>query len=675
MLTASTDIQYLKGVGEKRAELLRKKGIDTVGALLRFYPRAYLDWRNVTPIAECPFNENVCVRAKIVTPVKKNYIRKDMTLFKFNAEDESGLMEVTLFNQKFLADKLHEGSTYLFYGKLGGSFIMRQMPSPEIKEGGFNGIEPIYVSSGKFTSKAIENLMINALQSGITLPDILPDSIRERNKLCGFDFAVKNIHFPLASENLERAKKRLVFEELFVLQTGLSFLKKRKRGLTGYTVNPAIFEEFKKTLPFSLTGAQERVVNECLADMSSGRPMNRLVQGDVGSGKTAVAAALCFVSAGSGFQAALMAPTEILAEQHFKTLSSITEKSGIKCALLTGSMTKKQKNEVKAALKSGDIDVAVGTHALLTDDVEFNSLGLVITDEQHRFGVEQRGRLSLKGQNPHTLVMSATPIPRTLGLIIYGDLDISIIDEYPKGRQQIDTYCVTSAYHSRVYKYIRKFLDEGRQGYIVCPLVEENEVLSAVSANEYYESLKNGEFSDYSVGLLHGKMKPKEKEAVMRSFADGEIQLLIATTVIEVGIDVPNAVIMVIENAERFGLSQLHQLRGRIGRGQYKSTCILISDSTSSDTKKRLKVIKECRDGFKIADEDLKLRGPGDFLGSRQHGLPDMKIADIFADRETLHLAGREAERLLKQDPSLSEPENAALKAEITELYKRLNQN
>lgn len=675
MLTASTDIRYLKGVGEKRAELLRKKGIDTVGALLRFYPRAYLDWRNVTPIAECPFNKNVCIRARVVTPIKENYIRKEMTIYKFNIADESAFAEVTLFNQRFLAEKLREGGTYLFYGKLGGSFVMREMSSPEIREGNFNGIEPIYVSSGKLSTKGIETLVKNALSSGVSFTDILPDSVKKSNGLCNLDFAISNIHFPALPESLEWAKKRLVFEELFVLQTGLSFLKSKKRGLNGFTVNTDSIEEFKALLPFTLTDAQDRVIGECLADMTSGRPMNRLVQGDVGSGKTAVAAALCFSAARSSFQSALMAPTEILAEQHYRTLSEITEKCGISCALLTGSMTKKQKNAVKAALKRGETDVVVGTHALLTDDVEFNELGLVITDEQHRFGVTQRGRLSAKGKNPHTLVMSATPIPRTLGLIIYGDLDISVIDGYPKGRQQIDTYCVTSAYHRRVYKYIKKFLDEGRQGYIVCPLVEENEELSAVSANEYYETLKNGEFEGYSVGLLHGKMKSKEKDEVMHRFADGEIRLLIATTVIEVGIDVPNAVIMVIENAERFGLSQLHQLRGRIGRGQFKSVCILISDSKSEDTEKRLKVIKDCRDGFKIADEDFKLRGPGDFLGSRQHGLPDMRIADIFADSEALRLAGREAEKLLRDDPRLEKPENKALRAEIAELYKSLNPN
>lgn len=675
MLTASTDIRFLKGVGEKRAELLRKKGIDTVGALLRFYPRAYLDWQNITPISECHEGENVCVRAEITSPVKTANIRRGMTLYKFSAADDSGVIEVTLFNRKYLAENLREGRSYLFYGKLGYGITLRQMSSPEIMPAEYIGIEPVYAATEGLSSKTIEKIMKNALIYTDSMQDAIPDGIRQKNGLCDFKTALKSIHFPLERQALESAKRRLVFEELFVLQTGLLFLKRRRRALAGCTVKENLLDEFKKTLSFKLTGAQERVINECLSDMMSPRPMNRLIQGDVGSGKTAVAAALMYISAGNGFQSALMAPTELLAEQHFKTLCKITENSGIKCALLTGSLTKKQKDEVKTGLKSGEIKVAVGTHALLTDDVEFESLGLVVTDEQHRFGVGQRGRLSSKGNNPHTLVMSATPIPRTLGLIIYGDLDISIIDEYPAGRQKIATYCVDSSYNARVYNYIKKFIAEGRQAYIVCPLVDENEALGIKSASEYYEELSENQFKDYTLGLLHGKMKPKDKESVMRRFAAGEIQLLISTTVIEVGIDVPNAALMVIENAERFGLSQLHQLRGRIGRGEYSSACILISDVKSGDTKRRLDVIKNNTDGFKIADEDLKLRGPGDFLGSRQHGLPDMKIADIFADRETLHSAGKEAEELLRRDPMLHDAENAGLRSEITELFRRLNGN
>lgn len=675
MLTASTDIRFLKGVGEKRAELLQKKGIDTVGALLRFYPRAYLDWQNITPVSECPEGENVCVRAEITSPVKTVNIRRGMTLYKFAAADDSGVIEVTLFNRKYLAENLRQGRSYLFYGKLGYGITLRQMSSPEIMPAEYMGIEPVYAATEGLSSKTIEKIMKNALVYADGMADVIPQGIREKNGLCDFKTALKSIHFPLERQALESAKRRLVFEELFVLQTGLLFLKRRRRALAGCTVKNNLLEEFKKTLSFKLTGAQERVINECLTDMMSPRPMNRLIQGDVGSGKTAVAAALMYISAGNGFQSALMAPTELLAEQHFKTLCKITENSGIKCALLTGSLTKKQKDEVKAGLKSGEIKVAVGTHALLTDDVEFENLGLVVTDEQHRFGVGQRGRLSSKGNNPHTLVMSATPIPRTLGLIIYGDLDISIIDEYPAGRQKIATYCVDSSYNARVYNYIKKFIAEGRQAYIVCPLVDENEALGIKSASEYYKELSENQFKGYTVGLLHGKMKPKDKENVMRRFAAGEIQLLISTTVIEVGIDVPNAALMVIENAERFGLSQLHQLRGRIGRGEYSSACILISDVKSGDTKRRLDVIKNNTDGFKIADEDLKLRGPGDFLGSRQHGLPDMKIADIFADRETLHLAGKEAEELIKRDPTLHDPENAGLRAEIAALFSRLNRN
>ena len=674
MITASTDIQYLKGVGEKRAAVLKSKGIDTVDALLRFYPRAYLDWTETQKIADAAFYENVCVKGTVVSGITESKKKSGMTVFEFFVADSSGEMRVTLFNQKFLAGKIKTGHEYIFYGKINGDFLTKQMTSPKIIESSVAKIEPIYRSSYDMTSKTVERLVRNAL-SLVTVPDILPDEVRKRNNLCDINFALENIHFPKSREALETAKKRLVFEELFVLQTGLMFLKGNTRKNSGCKISKDCLSEFSGMLPFSMTSAQIRVIKECLADMKSGRQMNRLIQGDVGSGKTVIAAALMFAASKNGFQSALMAPTEILAEQHYKTLCGITKGTGIKCGLLTGSLKKSEKTALKNALSSGEIDVVIGTHALLTGDVSFKNLGIVITDEQHRFGVSQRFKLSEKGENPHTLVMSATPIPRTLGLIIYGDLDISIVDEYPKGRQKINTYCVDTSYRERIYNYIKKFLDEGRQGYIVCPLVEENEETDMTSVTEYYEKLKANEFSEYSVGLLHGKMSSSEKEKIMRAFANGEIKLLVATTVIEVGIDVPNAVIMVIENAERFGLSQLHQLRGRIGRGKFASDCILISDSNSVDTKKRFDIIKKSSDGFLIAEADLKLRGPGDFLGERQHGLPQMRIADIFADRQILRLAGIEANKVLETDPKLSLEENTPLKTEIAALYKKLNNN
>ena len=673
-MTANTDIQYLKGVGAKRAEILKSKGIDTVGALLRFFPRKYLDWTNITLVKNALWYENVCIKARIVTPIETTQTRSGITIYKFLAEDSSGRFAVSLFNQKFLANRLNFGSEYLFYGKFEGSYILRQMNSPIIKESHYNGIEPIYNASKSMSSPTIQKLVKTAL-SMCELPEVLNQDIRDQNGLCDIKYALHNIHFPKTKESFERAKKRLVFEELFCLQVALSVLKTKSHSLSGCVIKKNYFDEFQKMLPFTLTDAQKRVTEECIRDMQSGRPMSRLVQGDVGSGKTVVAAALCFVAAKNGYQSALMAPTEILAEQHYKTFCSIVENTGIKCGLLTGTLTKKQKNEVKNQLKNGEIDVIIGTHALIVNDVEFQNLGLVITDEQHRFGAAQRGKLAEKGQNPHTLVMSATPIPQTLAYILYGDLDISIIDAYPKGRQKIDTYCVDSSYRQRIYNYIKKFLDAGRQGYIVCPLVEENEQTNMTSATEYYGKLKDNEFKNYSVGLLHGKIKASEKEEVMREFADGKIQLLIATTVIEVGIDVPNAVIMVIENAERFGLSQLHQLRGRIGRGKHKSDCILISDSNSPETEKRLNIIKQNSDGFKIADYDLDLRGPGDFLGNRQSGIPQMRIADIFADKQVLITAKKQAEQLLINDPKLKLPENFNLRQEVKQIYLSLNKN
>ncbi len=673
-MNCDTDIRYLKGVGEKRALTLYKSGIDTVGALLRFYPRAYEDWSKHRLIGESNDGEKVCVKARVTTPIEEKKIRQNMTVYKFIAEDASGApMSVTIFNNRFLAARIHNGSEYLFYGKITRSLFLPEMSSPEISEVSSAGIHPIYRASSTLSSKTIAGLVSKAIFCD--MEDPLPEEIRLKCDLCDLRFAIENIHFPRSQGALLRAKRRLVFEELFLLQTALLLMKRKKRALTGSVLEKDCSKDFEKLLPFGMTRAQKRVVHECIADMKSGRMMNRLIQGDVGSGKTAVAASLCYTAAKNGLQSAIMVPTEILAEQHFATITSFLENSGIECVLLTGSMKKSLKNTAKQKLASGEAMVVVGTHALLTEDVSFESLGLVITDEQHRFGVEQRACLAAKGENPHTCVMSATPIPRTLGLILYGDLDISIIDEYPRGRQKIDSFLVDSSYRNRIYNFIKKHLDVGRQGYIVCPLVSETENLDIMSAEEYFEDITNkeyGAFKDYKVGLLHGKMSAKAKDAVMRDFQSGEISLLVSTTVIEVGIDVPNATIMLIENAERFGLSQLHQLRGRIGRGKYLSNCIMISDRKSNETFSRLAVIRDNSDGFKIADEDLKLRGPGDFLGNRQHGLPDLKIADLSDDIEILHLAGQMSAELLKRDPTLISPENSALRKSVITLYKKM---
>ncbi len=674
MSNFDTDIRFLKGVGEKRAQHLYSLGIDTIGALLRYFPRGYEDFSDIKQIFDCGADQKVCIKAKIITPVSESVIRKNMTLYKFVISDDTARLQVTIFNNKYLANRLHQGGEYLFLGKIQESAFLPSMSAPEIRELGGNGIVPIYPATKNMTSSAIAKLVKTALET-VEIQNVLPQSIIDGYKLCDLNTAIHNIHFPKSQESLERAKEHLVFEELFVLRTGLMLLKNKRRIISPFVLKNDYSKEYINSLPFEMTNAQKRVIAECIADMASSRVMNRLVQGDVGCGKTAVAATLMYHTARGGYQSAIMAPTEILAEQHYKNLCESLKGTNIKCVLLTGSLKKKEKEQARQMLNDGKVQIAVGTHVLISDGVKFKNLALVITDEQHRFGVSQRANLADKGVCPHTLVMSATPIPRTLGLIIYGDLDISIIDEYPRGRQQMENYCVESALRQRVFGYIKKHLDEGRQGYIVCPMVEENAELQITSAEEYYAKIKDGEFKNYSVGLLHGQMKPKDKEAVMRDFKDGRVQLLVCTTVIEVGIDVPNAAIMVIENAERFGLSQLHQLRGRIGRGQYKSTCIFISDYKKGVTADRLRVIKENTDGFKIADEDLRLRGPGDFLGSRQHGLPKLKIADIYADTTTLKAAGMAAANLLETDPKLKQPENVALRAEIIKMYKKLNEN
>ncbi len=666
----NSSIKYLKGVGEKRAAMLGKLGISTLWDLLTFYPRIYEDWSNIVSIKEAPLNENVCIRAIVGMKYREQRIRKGMTLYKAEITDGENILDVIFFNSKYAADKLEVGKEYLFFGKITGKGYYRQMSSPEFTEFDGDGkMRPIYPQTAGLNSRAIEKLIRTAFDVCGEIPDPIPQNIRDSYCLMGIKSALQNIHFPESEDMLSEARRRLIFEELFLLELGLLRLKSKSRRSNAIPMHADYTEEFFSLLPFELTGAQKRAIKQSAEDMMQNIPMNRLLQGDVGSGKTAVSAALIYNCARNGFQSALMAPTEVLAMQHYKTLAKMFENTDIKIGLLTGSTPAAEKKKIKAALKSGEIDLAVGTHALIQKDVEFNNLALAVTDEQHRFGVNQRGSLSSKGVNPHTLVMSATPIPRTLALIIYGDLDLSILDELPKGRQKIETYLVNSELRERAYGYIKKHLCNGQQGYIVCALVAENDESELTAATELYNNLSEGFFKGFSVGLLHGKMKPAEKKTVMDSFASGETQLLVSTTVIEVGIDVPNAVIMVIENAERFGLSQLHQLRGRIGRGTEKSTCIMISDAQNEETERRLKILASTTDGFKIADEDLKLRGPGDFFGSRQHGLPELKIADMMTDGEAIRETHAAAENLLKKNPALEGEEYKLLRNAVNRLF------
>lgn len=670
-----TDIRFLKGVGEKRAGLFHRLGVDSIDALLHFYPRAYEDWSKTVSIAGAPFGEPCCVKAIVSHAPSKHLIRKGLTLYKVVVTDGVSLMQVTFFNNPYAAEKLREGETYLFFGRVGGKIGRREMAAPLVEPAQTGErIRPIYPQTQGLSSRVIEASVANALKlRRDMLCDPLPDALRREQGLCHLRFAIENIHFPADEEALQCARRRLVFEELLTLQLGLLRLKARARKQTSARASTDYSSDFYALLPFSPTGAQRRAVAECLRDMRSDTPMSRLLQGDVGSGKTAVAAALIHTAAKNGLQCALMAPTGILAEQHFHTLEGLLATTGLHCALLTGATGAAEKKEIKALLAAGEIDLVVGTHALIQKDVAFRHLGLVVTDEQHRFGVGQRAALADKGGNPHLLVMSATPIPRTLALMIYGDLDLSILDELPPGRQKIKTYAVQSSLHQRVYTYLKKHIDQGMQAYIVCPLVEEGET-ELTAAQEYAEKLQKGPFRGYRLGLLHGRMKPKEKEDAMRRFVANEIQLLVSTTVVEVGVDVPNAVVMVIENAERFGLSQLHQLRGRVGRGTHPSACILISDAQNDQAKERLQTMCETTDGFQIADVDLKMRGPGDFFGARQHGLPALKIANMVTDMEALKQAQEAARGILKADPGLTMAEHTGLREAVDRLFQTVGE-
>lgn len=675
MLNLNSNIKYIKGVGEKRAGLFGSLAIFDVDALIHFFPRKYEDWTNTKTVRELQNGDCASIRATMITPVKEHMIRKGMTLYKCRFSDGESIINVTIFNNKYQAQALRVYEDYVLFGKVEKNLTSASMSSPKIEklDTGVR-VHPIYPATGKLTSNAIAKVVKTALESLEEIPETLDKSVRDKYKLISLDRAIRQIHFPDSDENMQKARYRLIFEELLTLQLGLLKLKGRNKAETNLKITADFTEEFKSLLPFEMTNAQQRAIKDCLSDMAGDYPMSRLLQGDVGSGKTAVAAGLCFTVIRNGYQCALMAPTEILAVQHYEGLSKMLSPAGINVRLLTGSTKAKEKREIKASLMEGEIDLLIGTHAIIQNDVEFKSLGLVITDEQHRFGVKQRAALAEKGEGIHTLVMSATPIPRTLGLILYGDLDISILDELPPGRQEIRTDVVDSRYHQRLYKFIRDAADRGEQAYIVCPAIEENEDSTDLkSAEQYAEELSEGAFHGYNLGLLHGKMKPKEKENVMKAFSSGDVQILVATTVVEVGVDVPNATIMVIENAERFGLSQLHQLRGRIGRGSKKSFCVLVSDSKSENSRNRLAVMKNNSNGFKIADEDLKARGPGDFFGERQHGLPALKIADMLQDMETLHLAQQCAGEILAEDSNLDLPKNKHLCDNISKMFREVS--
>ncbi len=671
----SDDIKYIKGVGEAKAAAFRTVGVSTVGELLRFYPRAYEDWSKIVPISQCINGENVCIRGIVMFPVKNERVRNGMLIAKATVTDGDGVVAITFFNNRYIDKMLKSGEEYLFYGKITlGRFSAREMVSPMfIKASQSMEIRPIYPQTKSITSKTVQSAVKNALDNIDVIPEILPESIIKRYNLISLDSAIRGIHFPKDDEELQSARDRLIFDELFILQLSLLCLKNENTEIATKNIIEKDFSEaFFSILPFEPTNAQKRAVAEAVKDMKSGKQMNRLLQGDVGSGKTAVAATLVYNAAKNSMQSALMAPTEVLAVQHYETFSGLFKNSGIRSALLTGNTKAKEKKEIKEKLRANEIDLIIGTHALIQEDVEFNNLGLVITDEQHRFGVKQRTGLCSKGDNPHVFVMSATPIPRTLALVFFGDLNVSVLDELPPGRQKTETYAMNSSKRGGMFDFIRKHLDMGYQAYIVCPLVDESEQMQGVMSAEEYFKKAQIPFKEYKTGLLHGKMTPAKKDEIMMRFKSGDIQLLISTVVIEVGVDVPNAVIMTIENAERFGLSQLHQLRGRVGRGKTKSYCFLVTDAKGDEAQARMKIMCETTDGFKIADEDLKLRGPGDFFGTRQHGLPKLRIADLLNDTKILMQTQELAGELMREKEVFSRPEYRQLALTVSKKVNSL---
>ena len=672
-------LDTLPGIGPARARGLEKLGLVTVEDLLRCYPRSYEDRRKFSTVAAAPVDIPVCLELLVAEPPRLSRIRKGLELVKARLVDDTGSLTATFFNQTYMKDALRPGETYIVYGKVEGPPGRRQMTNPVCERSDrvrFTGcILPVYALTHGISNNLLAGLARRCVdECAGQLEEVLPGPLRREHALAAAEFACRNIHFPRDEEALELARRRLIFEELFYLTCGMALLRTRRDEAAGVPFAIPPVEEFLALLPFPLTGAQRRVMDEIAADVSAGAPMNRLVQGDVGSGKTMVAAWGAWLAAKNGRQCALMAPTELLAEQHFRSLAPLLEQAGLRVGLLTGAVKGRARKELLAALAAGELDLLIGTHALLSEGVDYADLGLVITDEQHRFGVAQRAALSAKARRPpHVLVLSATPIPRTLSLVIYGDLDVSVIDELPPGRTPVQTFVVGEDKRQRMYGFVRKLVGEGRQAYIVCPAVEEGEDEGAglKAATTYAQGLQTEVFPDLRVGLVHGKMKPREKDAVMTAFAGGELDVLVSTTVIEVGVDVPNAALMVVENADRFGLSQLHQLRGRVGRGKHQSYCVLVTSTRNPDSRARLKVLTKTTDGFQIAEEDLKLRGPGDFFGQRQHGLPQLRIADLAGDMRVLKEAQLAAQELLERDPGLKRPEHAPLLKQIHRLFEQ----
>ena len=670
-LTPDTPVRYLKGVGPKTAERFEKLGILTLSDLLCHYPRRYLDFSKPYSIAEAPADTECVVKAEVFAKPGGRILPGGRRMERITAGDDVSSLEITWFNNPYAAQKLELGQEYYFQGIVTGGMLRRQMVNPQVRTDAqvkSSPFEAVYPQTEGLTSSAIAKCVRQLLPHAELLPDPLPSEMLKKYRLLSKADAVRAIHCPATEEEAFAARRRLIYEELLVLQLGIGRMKNHGAASTGAPMKKADASPFWESLSFSPTGAQRRAVEEILTDMSGETSMNRLLQGDVGSGKTLVAAAAIWACIRAGYQAALLAPTEILASQHAENLNRLLSPFGMRVALLTGGMKAAARRTTLAAIRDDEADLIVGTHAILSEGVEFARLGLAVVDEQHRFGVRQRGLLAEKAANPHLLVMSATPIPRTLGLLMYGDLDISILDELPPGRKPVKTRCITGKKRADLYGFLDREIDSGRQVYIVCPAIEDAGGSGLNAVKSYYEDIAKAYLPDRRVGLMHGKLKPKEKAEVMDDFKSGRLDALVSTTVIEVGVDVPNATVMVIENAERYGLSALHQLRGRVGRGAAESWCFLVSDNASESVQKRLKFLCSTSDGFAVAQYDLETRGPGDFFGSRQHGLPTLQIADLMNDTRTLHAAQSEAVALLAEDPLLERPEHALLARQVEQM-------